>query len=155
MSQTSVITPEMRSAIGVESEPYVFEVEKGDIIRYAQAIRESNPLFRDEVAARRSRFGGIIAPPTYLIVMRILESEAFDRKVRLDIPFTRSVDGGSQWRYYEPVRPGDRITATKKLVDLHERQGNQGRMLFKVSEITYRNQFGQVVMVQRDTAIYY
>lgn len=151
MSGRSVITPEMRALIGIESEPYTFEVERGDIVRYARAIGESNPLFADEVAARRMRSGGIIAPPTYLIVMRILEPA----NIKLRGPYTRSVDGGSHWKYLEPVRPGDRLTARMKLVDLYEREGTLGPMLFVISEITYVNQFGQTVLVQRDTAIRY
>ena len=49
MTDTSVITDEMRRMVGVESQPYTFEVEKGDIVRYAQFIGEHNPLFTDEL----------------------------------------------------------------------------------------------------------
>ncbi len=155
MIQRSVITEEMRSAIGLESEPYVFEVEKGDIARYAQTIRESNPLYLDEAAARKTRYGGIIAPPTYLIVMRVLEAQVFNRRQRLQVPFRRSLDGGSQWTYFEAIRPGDRLSATAKIADIYEREGALGHMLFVVTQITYVNQFGEVVVKQRDTAIYY
>jgi acyl dehydratase len=154
MNDQSLVTPAIRATLGIESKPYVFEVEKGDIVRYAAAIGETNPRYADEAAARKGRLGGIVAPPTYLIVMRILEVAAF-RDIRPDVQLTRSLDGGSEWRYFEPIRPGDRITATKKLVDAYERAGSLGRMLFLVSEITYLNQFDEVVVVQRDTAIYY
>lgn len=155
MTQRPLITEEMRQAIGVESAPYTFEVEKGDIIRYAQAIGDPNPTFRDEVAARRSRYGGIIVPPTYLIVMRIFEAAAFRERLALRSPLGRSVDGGSVWTYFEPIRPGDRLTATAKVVGLYEREGRWDRMIFRIIEITYVNQFGQVVAKQRDTAIFY
>jgi acyl dehydratase len=151
MSAPGVITQEMRDRIGTESEPYTFEVEKGDVVRYAKAIGEGDPRFTDEAAARLMRYGGIVAPPTYLIVMRILEPH----DVKLRGPYARSVDGGSHWRYFEPIRPGDRLTARVKLVDLYEREGSLGPMLFVITEITYRNQFGRVVATQRDTAIRY
>ncbi len=155
MTKNSVITDAMRHVIGVESEPYTFVVEQGDIIRYAQAIGDANPLFTDEVAARKMRYGGIVAPPTYLIVMRIIEGQVADRRALLQFPYQRSLDGGSDWTYYEPIRPGDRLTATAKIADLYERDGSLGSMLFVVTEITYRNQFGEVVVRQRDTGIYY
>ncbi|MCE2465561.1 MAG: MaoC family dehydratase N-terminal domain-containing protein [Dehalococcoidia bacterium] len=41
-------------AIGVESPPQVLEVEKGAIIRFAQAIGDPNPMWNDESEARRS-----------------------------------------------------------------------------------------------------
>ncbi|MDA1349146.1 MAG: MaoC family dehydratase N-terminal domain-containing protein, partial [Chloroflexi bacterium] len=66
MSPGIELTPEMRAAIGSESEPVTWEVEKGEIIRFAQAIGDPNPVYSDEAAARKSRHGGIIAPPTFL-----------------------------------------------------------------------------------------
>ena len=73
MTQESVISQQMRDAIGVESEAITHEVEKGAIIKFAQAIGDTNPLFNDEGVARQTRYGGIIAPPTF---MRSLISNA-------------------------------------------------------------------------------
>ena len=149
MTEHSLITAAMRARIGIESPPYTFEVEKGDINRYAQAIGDTNPLFVDERRARATQLGGIVAPPTYVIVMRRLEIEAAP-PFR---PLPNSLDGGSEWHYLQPIRAGDRITATSKITDIYERDGSIGRMVFVVTEITYRNQFDEVVVVQRDTAI--
>lgn len=151
MSGASRITQAMSDAVGVESEPYTLEVEKGDIIRFARATGETDPLFLDEVAARKTRYGGTIAPPTYLIVMRPLQAE----RLKLTSPYSKSLDGGTRWTYVEPIRPGDRITATAKLADLYEREGRLGTMLFQIVEIAYVNQFGQLVVSQRDTYIRY
>ena len=64
---TPLLTEEMRQqAIGRESEPVTTDAEKGAIIRFAQAIGDVNPLFSDEAAARHGRYGGLIAPPTFL-----------------------------------------------------------------------------------------
>ena len=60
------VTPEMKASIGTRSEPVTWEVEKGEIVRFASAIGDPNPLYSDEAAARRGRYGGIIAPPTFL-----------------------------------------------------------------------------------------
>ncbi len=141
----------MREAIGVASEPCTLEVEKGDVIRYARATGEMDPLFLDEAAARRTRYGGIVAPPTYLIVMR----PPLAGRLNLESPYPKSLDGGTRWTYALPIRPGDRITATAKLVDLYEREGRLGTMLFQVIEIEYVDQFGQRVVSQRDTHIRY
>ena len=53
MTQESVITDEMRAAINVESEPYVNDIEKGAIIKFAEAIGDDNPLFNDEEAGQK------------------------------------------------------------------------------------------------------
>ena len=49
----SFLTEEMRKqAIGQKSEPRSIDIEKGAIIKFAQAIEDDNPIFNDEMAAR-------------------------------------------------------------------------------------------------------
>ena len=150
MAQESVITQEMRDAIGVESEPITHEIEKGAIIKFAEAIEDPNPLFNDEQPARTTCYGGLIPPPTFLRSIR--EGPA---KAQVRSPYPAVLDGGSEWKHFEPVRPGDRITVTTKVADILERQGRLGNMLFITRETKYVNQFGQVVALQRDTLISY
>ena len=100
MTQESAITPEMKAAIGVESEPRTSEVETGAIIKFAEAIGDTNPIFNDEAAARQSRYGGMIAPPTFLRSM-----SAGPLKVDFRIPYSANLDGGSEWEYFEPSVP--------------------------------------------------
>ena len=145
------LTEEMREqAIGTESEPLTMEVEKGAIIKFAQAIGDENPLWNDQAAARKTRYGGLIAPPTFLRSLRLERPE-----LPFESSFTRVLDGGSDWEYFQPVRPGDLITAVSRLTDLQERPGRMGIMIFMISLITYRNQFDEVVATQTSTSIRY
>ena len=150
MAQESAITQQMRDAIEVESEAVIFDVEKGAIIKFAQAIGDDNPLFNDEGTARTTRHGGMIAPPTFL---RSLRLDAVESEVRS--PHPANLDGGSEWEYFEPVRPGDRISVTVKASNIFERQGRLGNMLFIIRETTYANQFGKTVATQKSTSISY
>lgn len=150
MTQESVITPEMRAAVGVESEPYTNEIEKGAIIKFARAIGDTNPIYTDEEAARRSRYGGLVAPPTFFRSLR-----SGPMKVNVESPYPANLDGGSEWEYYEPARPGDRITVTHKISNIFERPGRLGNMLFIQRETKYVNQFGTTVAIQRTTGISY
>ncbi len=150
MTQESAITPEMKAAIGIESDPVTHDVEKGAIIKFAEAIGDTNPIFNDEVAARKSRYGGMVAPPTFLRSM-----SAGPLKVDFKSPYSANLDGGSEWEYFEPIRPGDRITVTTMIADLYERAGRLGNMLFLVRETKYVNQFGNAVAKQRTTGISY
>ena len=152
MSATpSFLTEEMRQqAIGMESEPKTMEVEKGAIIKFAEAIGDHNPVYNDEAAARASQYGGLIAPPTFL-----RSAVSARPELPFDVPFDRVLDGGSDWEYFEPVRPGDRITAVSRIEDINERNGRIGLMLIQTIVITYTNQFGQVVATQTNTSIRY
>ena len=147
----SFLTEEMRrAAIGLESDPKTIEVEKGAIIKFAEAIGDENPVYNDEEAARASRYGGLIAPPTFL-----RSAVSARPELPFEVPFERLLDGGSDWEYFEPVRPGDRITAVSRIEDINERNGRIGLMLISTIIITYTNQFGQMVATQTNTSIRY
>lgn len=147
----SFLTEDMRrAAIGQESAPRTMDVEKGAIIKFAEAIGDENPVYNDDEAARASRYGGLIAPPTFLRSALSARPE-----LPFDVPFERVLDGGSDWEYFEPVRPGDRITAVSRIEDINERNGSIGLMLIQTIVITYTNQFDQVVATQTNTSIRY
>ena len=150
MADESAITQEMRDAIGVESDPVTHEAERGAIIKFAQAIGDPNPLYNDQEAARMTRYGGLIAPPTFLRSM-----PSGPPKMEFEGPYSAGLDGGSEWEYFETIRVGDRITVTNRIADLYERQGRLGNMVFVINETKYVNQFGQTVALQRTTGISY
>ncbi len=146
-----VLTEEMRrQAIGSETAPITTEIEKGAIIKFARAIGDDNPLFSDEIGARRGPYGGLIAPPTFL---RSVVSSRMD--LPFELPLARVLDGGSDWEYFEPVRAGDRITAVARLTDIVERTGRLGVMVIMTIVVTYRNQLDQVAATQTNTLIRY
>jgi acyl dehydratase len=150
----SIISAAMRAQIGLETAPYSLRIEAGDLLRFAEMIEAGEPWYVDEERARDSDQGGLVAAPTYLIVMRQLETRAM-AKLDLRIPYTNGVDGGSDWEYFEPVRPGDTITATARLADYQERPTSFGATLFQIFEMTYRNQAERMVVRQRDTRIWF
>ncbi len=145
------LTEEMRQqAIGCESDPRTVEIEKGAIVKFAEAIAEENPVYNDEVAARNSQYGGLIAPPTFL--RSVIAGRP---NMPFDTPFTRLLDGGSDWEYFQPVRPGDRITSVARIEDITERTGSIGLMLITTVVVAYTNQFDQIVATQTSTSIRY
>tara|TARA_B100001029_G_scaffold161112_1_gene149615 strand:- start:571 stop:1026 length:456 start_codon:yes stop_codon:yes gene_type:complete len=148
--ENTIIPKSLQNAIGVESDPITYEIEKGHIARFAEAIGDENPLYSDEIKARNSRYGGIIAPPTFY---RALRPGSLPETA--ESPFTRNLDAGSDWEYFEPIRPGDRITVTIKLADVVEREGRLGKMIIITRETRYENQLGQIVATQKTNGISY
>ncbi len=124
--------------------PVTMDVEKGHIKRFAEAIGDPNPLWSDESA------GGIIAPPTFLRMM-ITEAPAPPELA----PFPQMLDGGSEWTYMEPVKPGDVITAVTRYASVNQRSIAMGPAVFLLLETEYTNQRGDVVAKQRNTLIRY
>ena len=149
-SEKSVITEELRSFIGIESNSVTYEIERHAVERFACAVGDPNPLYTDEAAARNSPFGGLIAPPTF--VRSLLPGQS---PKPYPEPFAHILDGGSKYKFQDPVRVGDRITVVRKIVDLFEKEGRLGTMLFKISEISYVNQLGTTATTETTTTITY
>ena len=45
-------------------------VTKEEILNFAAALGETNPLYTDEAAAAQSPYGGLVAPPTFVTKLR-------------------------------------------------------------------------------------
>jgi len=143
MVEDSLITEELRSKIGIESEPEVYEIEKGMIRRFVQAIGDQNPLWQDEEYARKSKYGGIIAPPTFI---PIIGYEGIQQERSALLSSIGTLHGSTELECYQPVRAGDTITVTSKIANVRERQGRRmGKMVLVTFDITYKNQRQELV----------
>jgi len=142
----------LRSKVGVEWEPRVYEIEKGMIRRFARAVDDPNPLWQDEEYARASHYGGIIAPPTFILAIGF---EQFVEDVMALASFGTALMGGTELECYQPVRVGDVITAMFKISNVRERQGKMGKMAFMTFDSTYKNQRQELVAKCRQMVIGY
>ena len=127
----------IRSRVGMPAPPVSATVEAGHLKRFAEAIGDRNPRWLSE------------GPPTYLVAlipvsMHLEEAEEYGQGW---------LNGGNRFEYMEPVRVGDRITATGKVADVYEKTGSSGSLLFIIFETEYVNQHGRTVARLRGTAI--
>ena len=152
MSQESLITDEVKAAIGVEAVGPPELIEMKAVKDYARAINwpdPPNPLHVDEEYARKTPYGGIIAPWSFYTCL----GRGVQRQ-RLPLPPARvGMNGGNDYEYFLPIRPGDVITTRSKIIDVTERAGRAGRLIFTVSERKFTNQKGEVVGIARGTSI--
>ena len=136
MATTSVVD-RLRSRVGHNAPPISATVEAGHLKRFTEAIGDPNPRWVTE------------APPTYLVAlipvsMHLAEAEEYGKGW---------LNGGNRFEYMEPIRMGDRITATGRIADVYEKSGSSGSLLFIIFETDYLNQHGRTVARLRGTAI--
>ena len=161
-ARQSLLTDELRRWIGRQAR-YTApeEVGRASIRYFALALGDDNPLYQDETFAGQTRFGGIVAPPTLICET----SQHYHRQADdygyightwdLPLPPSRLIRGGNEYQFFQPVRPGDRITATWRIGDIYERAtGRGGFLLFVISEVTYHNQDGELLASNRETVMY-
>lgn len=158
----SLLTEELRGWIGREvSYTAPEELGRAAIRYFALALEDDNPLYRDEEFARRTRHGGVVAPPTLVCETNQYRDaphggeEGYTGHVwPLPLADCRLIRGGNEYQFFQPVRPTDRITATWRLVDMYERETRQGPGLFVVSEVRYTNQHAHLLAINRETLVY-
>jgi acyl dehydratase len=65
----------------------------------------------------------------------------------------RLLNGGNEVEFYQLPKLGDRITARAKYLDIYEKTGRSGTMIFILIETRYTNQKDELLMVSRVTLI--
>ena len=161
MTSSSLITEEARAMIGKETQPVTREVYEKDIRRFCFAVGDLNPRYLDEECAKKTKFGGIVAPPMFFDIPTIQEFPQDQLKedgmalsgLRPPLRVSRSMAGGNEVEFFRPMRPGDKITRVSKIADIYEKQGRGGPLVFTVYEHRYTNQDGDLVALERVTGI--
>lgn len=167
MAQSFEITDEMRSLIGIESDPWTYEVTTTSVRAFARGVGYADPVYFDLEAARQAGYASLPAPPTYLGTAVFLPGSSNDtfsgpkatgpqltpREYGLD----GLLDGGTETTYERPIVAGDVLSVTTKLSALDTRSSKGlGVMLISTTETTCRDATdGSLVATQRAQAIYY
>jgi acyl dehydratase len=141
------------------------DVSTSEIRRFAQSIFDDTRLFYDDEAARNSRFGGRVAPGTFVMHSLRPESPFADDALRWanrhdemhrvavteGLPLPQNWDGlyhvhaGDDMEFRSLARPGDRISAHIHLHDIYEKSGRNGALAFYVVRTDWKNQHGDIV----------
>ena len=141
MGDESVISQELESLLNVEFGPEVYEIEKGMVRRFAEAIDDPNPRWQE------------IAPPTF--PASLVPTELLHRLLTAECLLKRILNGASELEYFQPIKVGDVISVTATLSRLRQMEGKEGKTLFMVMEVNAKNQSGEVVVRGRNTYIRY
>ena len=155
----SAVTPEIEALVGRQWTFAAYEeVGRASIRKFALAIGDANPLYCDQDRASRSKYGGIIAPPTFVCeTMQYLVGEIDEvggpaRRPRL--PFGIEIRGGNEYTFIKLLRPDDVLTVRWTVSDVRERDGKTGKLVIATSEISYFDQRGEAIAVNRETSIF-
>jgi len=149
----NLLTDGQLSWIGRADPPVTETVTRREIRKYSLASQQLLPKY----------LNGDEAPPMF-------HSHYFDRLVTLDelepdghlpeplcppMPLHRVMAGGREIEYFKPIRPGDVLTGVRSLVDIYEKEGKSGQLIFIVIEVRVTNQQGEPVVVERYTRIFH
>lgn len=135
----------MRAKFGI---PYYMirqnEVASKDAIRqFCNGIGDDNPLYRNPEYATRTRWGHIIAPPTFLYAVACPQGME-------GLPGVHAFYCGCNWEWFKAIHLNDELTCVDYPIDLVEKQGKMGgRQFLQIGRTVYYNQRGEVVGTQK------
>jgi acyl dehydratase len=137
-----------RSFIGKTGAPVVHDVEAGHIRRFAEAIGDPDPIYRDDAAARAAGHPAIPAPPTFPTALR-----PEDPRAGLDIDFRKVLHGEQSFWYERPLYAGDRVQVIARIADIYKKAGKSGAMDFVVVETEGRDLAGALLYRARSVTV--
>ena len=133
--------------VGRSSEPVRNVVERDAVRLFAEAIADPSPLYRDEERAKRSRYGRLLAPPTF--------PRTFDygRVEGLELPPAGLIHGEFRISYKRPLLVGDEVFCRLQLEDSFDKDGRRGLLGFLLFERTGEDPEGNLVFTTNDTVV--
>jgi acyl dehydratase len=128
--------PLNKSCVGKTYPPVTTEVTLDAIQKYARAYNDDNPAFFDA-----NRPTGIVAPPMFGVAVswNALMTAVMDPNVQADL--IRLVHGEQDMEFTNPIRPGDIISASAKIISIETKASGETMTV----ELDASNQAGQSV----------
>src|SRR5690554_495831 len=148
----ALLTPELMATVGRQLPAVRAEVTRREIRKYSAATGQRLQRFID----------GDEAPPMFLfgLFLPILPREQMshdglppDTGLVPELPLKRVMAGGTKQIWFRGIYPGDVLVSRQTLVELFEKEGAQGPLIFAVVENHVETEAGESVMTERSTRI--
>ncbi|PNU03828.1 FAS1-like dehydratase domain-containing protein [Novosphingobium guangzhouense] len=136
---------DLRQRIGVKIEntvePWNYEATRDAIRHYAHGIGDDNPLWCDPEYAAKTKYGSIVALPSFLFTTsRIISGYCGG------LSGVHAMWAGADWTWHKPVLRNDTIKVEAYLKDLVEHQTKfAGRSFQQIYHVDFYNQHGDHV----------
>ncbi len=143
---------------------YEFPVDRTQVMLFARAVGDINPVFSDPNDPATKAAGGIVIPPTFVQCSAHWEPDyALDltrpgRKVREGGGggggLGRGLHAEQHYEYHHPIHAGDTLWVTSRPGNRWEKEGRRGgKLLFSESVTEYRNQDGTLCVTATSVGV--
>ncbi len=150
---------QLRQRIGIQyNQPrptHNWEVTWDGCRQYAYGYGDDNPLWCDPDYAESTRWGGLIAPPTFLYTTGELDSRPTPEQKALlkgdPLAGLGVYQSAMTFEWWRPMRRGDRIRKRAALVGvkINDKSSFSGRTVGEHTTFFFRNQNDEINCVQR------
>ncbi len=130
-----------RALIGmpIRVEQWNHEATRDVIRHYTWGIGDDNPLFYDPDYANNTKWGTVIAPPTFFFGI-------WDAVVAPGLPDVQWYYSGIDAEFHHPIKRNDTIIASAEYVDAQPVSGKTvSNMIVQTGDVRYHDQHGQLM----------
>jgi acyl dehydratase len=132
-----------RIGIKIENtvEPWCYEATRDNIRHYAHGIGDDNPLWCDPEYAKNTKYGDVIALPSFLFATSRIVSGYVG-----GLPGVHAMWSGANWKFHKPLKRNDVINTEASLKSLVEHETKfAGRAVQQTYNVNFFNQNGDTV----------
>ena len=147
-----LLTNEHFDSIGTAEPSIEVEISRREIQKYAAATEQRQARYIQGDEAPPMFIFNLFSPISSLANMRA-DGLARGKATGPKLPLKRIMAGGTQINQHLPIRPGDRLTGTRKITDMYEKQGSTGPLIFTVRSLAITNIQGELVLEEIQTSI--
>lgn len=150
MSQ--LLTNEHRAWIGRADDPIEVDVHRSDIVKYSIATEQVQQKYLAGDEAPLMFIFNLFGEPRPIANLRS-DGLPRGRSRGPNLPLKRVMAGGTEVEIHRPIRPGDKLTGVASIVDIYEKEGRQGPLIFTVRELRVTDAAGAPVFTETQTTI--
>jgi acyl dehydratase len=119
-------------------EPWCYEATRDNIRHYAHGIGDDNPLWCDPAYGRTTRYGDIIALPSFLFACSRIVSGYVG-----GLPGVHAMFAGCDFTWYKPIHRNAQMTTSAYLKDLIEHETRfAGRAIQQIYHVDFYDETG-------------
>lgn len=140
--------------------PHNYEVTWDGTRHFAAGYGDDNPLWADRDYGKKTRWGGLIAPPNFLYTMGEDDTPPISDEQKAALKGDPLAGLGSYqavmaFEWWLPQMVGDRLRERRALVGVTPKAKSEfsGRTVHETNAYIYRNQRDELVAIQRGTWI--
>ena len=127
--------------IGKTAEPWCYEATRDNIRHYAHGIGDDNPLWCDPDYAAQTKYGNVIAPPSFLFATNRIISGYVG-----GMPGVHAMWAGAEWHWHKPVARNTEIRTEAWLKDLIEHDTRfAGRTVQQIYHVNFYGDDGDLL----------
>ncbi|MGY8751430.1 MAG: MaoC family dehydratase N-terminal domain-containing protein [Fidelibacterota bacterium] len=127
-----------RSLIGKSYPEIIFSVEKQRLKLFAKATQQSNPIYFDEVFAKKNGYPSILAPLTFLTTVGYDQGKPYQYLQDLGVPIGNILHASQEYTNYDSIYAGDELRMESRIGEIYDKK--EGMLEFVSFVSKYKNQ---------------